>query len=179
MKNNFKAYYGKIAAISLLLIFFAASWFLVLPYIVNTLEKIQIRKELKERVSLISNWEDRFKLLEEQNNELISSISKIESQSLKPDESFLITKKIYESAERYQIDIQQVEPGLLANNASEVKQEIEINLKGDYHRIARFIESLEKSEFNITIQNFELQQSNPTPFVEGSIWLSIKYKLES
>ena len=179
MKDHFKPIYARLAVAVILTLFMCVSWFAVLPYIVNTFEKNQIRKELTERINLLSNWEERYYLLTEQNQNLIEAIKKTESSALFSNQNHLITKKIYDAAQDFSINIKKLEPSNVIHTTNKSEQEIAINLEGEYHSIAQFIQILEKSDYNIAIKSFDLQNQNQSNRIETSLIIMVRYLLQS
>ncbi|MCR9133512.1 MAG: type 4a pilus biogenesis protein PilO [bacterium] len=178
MKTGYKTYYGKFAAVLLLIVFGLVCWLGLLPYVVNTVEKNQVRKELRQRISLVNNWEDRHSSLAQQNQVLTDAIQEMESSSLTIHQSHLITKKVFEYAQSLDIDIQRFEQGnmIVGENGSE--QKIEIRLFTGYHQIAKFIQELENSEYYIAVQSFDLTRNDQSNQIEGSIIVLVKYRSE-
>ena len=175
MEGWYKPIYGRLAIGGILSFFLGMSWFLVLPYVVNTFEKNQVRNELTERIHLLSDWEDRYYLLTEQNQKLFEAIQKIESNALNPNLNHLITEKIYDAAQDLKINIKRLVPNNLVYTSDISTQEIEIDLEGKYNSIARFIQELEKSDYNIAIKTFNLRNQNNSTQIETSLVIMITY----
>lgn len=178
MEDYFKPMYGRLAIGVILTLCICISWFLVLPYIVNTFEKNQVRRELTERIHLLSNWQERYNLLTQQNEQLIHAIEKTQSNALFSNQNHLITKKIYEAANDLMLNIKKLEPNNVIDNFNKSEQEIEISLEGDYHSIAQFIQILEKSDYNIAIKSFYLRNKNKSNRIETSLIIMVTYLLE-
>lgn len=175
MEGWYKPIFGRLAIGGILSAFMCVSWFLVLPYVVNTFEKNQIRKELTERIHLLSDWQERYYSLTEQNRKLVEAIQKTESNALHSNQNHLITKKIYDTAQDLMINIKRLEPNNVVNISDKNMQEIEISLEGNYHSIAQFIQVLEKSDYNIAIKSFDLRNQNNSTQIDTSLLIIITY----
>jgi len=173
--ENYKTYYGYLLAAGIVAVFVLIAWFGLLPYVTNTYEKYQVRQGLKERIELVSNWEDRYQLVQEHNAELTGAIERITTTEITENESYRITELVYNSARNQGIEIQSVEHGELTTSDGKGEQNVLVELLGNYHGVAQFLESLERSEYGISINSVFITSGDTTPRIEGEIDLTVNY----
>ena len=172
--DTYKATYGKIAAIVLLILFSVTLWVVVLPYVTGVVEKVQLKNEFSERIAYSSNAEKDFEDLDQYKKGLEEGIQALQRNKSKEEQSYLIIDQLYKISETTYSEITSITPKEIQKEDRSV-QTIELELIGRYHAIAEFINLLENSVFSVTIPEAQIRKQPSGNMLLAEITLQVHY----
>jgi len=172
--RGYKTTYGALSAVGILLLFSLASWFLVLPYLTNVFERVQLKNELIEQVVFSKNWEENYNELVKYRAEIEDVLQVLRKNRIELGESYLLIDSIYETAESTFVQILSINPSERSLNDGTQKF-IELELNGRYHAIANFINNLESGSYPLTIPEIQLSRMSNTNLLLASITMNVEY----
>lgn len=172
--KGYKNKYGTFSVSGILVLFMLTSWFLVLPYITNVLEKVQLQNELSDQIIYSNNWEENYTELVEYRTDLEEGIRALDKNKLDPEDSYLLIDAIYEAAESAFIKIERINPSDITLN-DRYKQIIDIEFTGRYHAIASFINKLENSSYPLVFNEIQLSKNGNANHLNASVTMEIEY----
>lgn len=132
----------------------------ILPYTDSTLEKQRSLSIQKGNIDLIVNWKERLEEQVEKKGLLESYLSKANTGLVSVESFPDAIEEVFSRAEENNILLEKINPKEGSTNSKyEVKPMI-FEFSGEYHDIAKFLNSLENGQYLMAVHQFQLEKEN-------------------
>ena len=158
--ENFTNHIWRFGAAGLLLLFLTVFCFFLLPYASVVYEKFTLLNEQQEKISFMGNWQERLVILENRHEELQTGMESMVINLAEEEEFSKVVENLFEYSESSGIRIKRIQPISEKEQQEYIVRQIQLNLEGGYHSIARFINKLEQGSFLMVTKSVEMKQLN-------------------
>ncbi|MFA5670403.1 MAG: type 4a pilus biogenesis protein PilO [Balneolaceae bacterium] len=176
--SSYHKYGWKIASGTVLLIAIALIYVAVLPYLSLSLEKYQVLRSQQQSIDFIVDWKKELANLEEKKKVLASSLQKVQEGVPSAQDFPKVIEMIFKTGQNSGILIERIQPKADEKGKFN-KKTLQLEIKGDYHKIAHFVNKLEQGAFQIRIIGIELGTSTKDELISGKISLVVTTMMEA
>ncbi|OAN61003.1 hypothetical protein A8B79_05875 [Balneola sp. EhC07] len=160
MSENINIYLWRVASIAVFTTCILLIIYVVLPYVALTLEKYQVYSIQKESLELVGDWGDQLEELNEKQHVLNASMQTIYVGLPKEQEFSSVVSSLFTTAKSSNVSISKIEPSESISIGNQLKKEFSLELRSEYHNLARFINRVEQGDYLINLQRMSIE-SNP------------------
>ncbi|MAO63608.1 MAG: hypothetical protein CL666_01275 [Balneola sp.] len=156
-------------------VFLVLFGFVLLPYASVVYEKAMLLSEQKEQISFMSNWQERLSNLEARQERLNTDIQSMVINLAGQEEFSKVVETFFKYSNTSVINIKRIQPVAESETEEFVTRQLRLELEGNYHGIARFVNKLEQGSYLVTTKAITLKAGSTTSseLLLGSLELEV------
>ncbi len=167
---------------AMILVFSGVLVFIVLPYVADLYEKYSVLKVQSEQIEYMGDWKEKLDELQHSRGVLDERMDEMYVELATEEEFSNVIESLYEAAQSNYVSINKVQPLASESSGKYTNRGLEINFRGGYHSVARFINQIEQKGQVLRIQSIDLESlggESSITILEGELRLEVILLRES
>lgn len=149
-------------------------WTYIIPEFSKTLKLYSDLQEQKAQIASVQNWQSRLDQLNEQQEKLEDYLSKIFLNLPENDQMSTIVDQVFKEAAAGNVKIIQLRPSEYIQHDRYLEIPISLQVRGDYHEIAQFVNRIEHSKYLMKVEQVNISsEDEPDAPLNGQLSMKV------